>query len=98
MDPIGTSIRGYADYGVLGLTILVLIGACIHLWRAREADRKSHDSYRTQADEFISELQEKRILEQAKVIEAINKSASVNELMGTRVDALTAALHTRERH
>lgn len=92
MDPISPAIvSGYADLGVLGLTVLVLIGVSIHLWRAREADRKAFETYREKADGYIAELQEKRITEQAKVIEAMNKSAGINELLGGRMDALTDA-------
>lgn len=97
MDPISSSLKGYADYGVLGLTILVLIGACIHLWRAREADRKAHDAFRDKADGIVKQLQDQRV-EQAQVIaDALNRSSNTNELLGNRMENI-ADLLRRERH
>lgn len=100
MDAIGGKIAdGYLENGVLGLTVLVLLFACIFLYRSKETQRsddaKAMTALRDQAEAKIAELQEKRITEQARVIEAMNKSASVNEIVGSRLDSLADALRGR---
>lgn len=84
MEIIGPEVaQSYAGFGILAITNLALVAAIIYLYRSKEA-------YRKEAEAVISELQEKRITEQAKGLDAIHQSTGVTAGMKLSTDNVAA--------